>query len=115
MAVVKGLLPTTGPSYTIGPTKKKINVTWRTSSFPAATNEHGRDSTARNVYSSSPTSSTSKVEESGRNGIVKVDCMISGGGPAGLLSAIMMAQKFPEVSTLVVFKRVIFGLCYSAW
>ena len=30
--------------------------------------------------------------------IVPTDAIICGGGPAGLLSAIMLAQKFPDVS-----------------
>ena len=49
-----------------------------------------------NDASSYPNQSTDGSNDEDQ--ISNADCLICGGGPAGLLSAIMMAKKFPDVS-----------------
>jgi hypothetical protein len=52
------------------------------------------------LHLSKPTGGTLEASktEAVTDEIVSTDALICGGGPAGLLSAIMLAQKFPDVS-----------------
>ena len=43
----------------------------------------------------------------------KVDSIVCGGGPAGLLSAIMLAQQFPDVRVLVCERFLSLFCCFT--
>jgi hypothetical protein len=57
----------------------------------------GRISTGRPHFRSAPTDVIELTKEIIPRDSVATDAIICGGGPAGLLTAIMLAQKFPEV------------------
>ena len=45
---------------------------------------------------------TKEVTVDAADGKVQKDAIVCGAGPAGLLSAIMLAQKFPEVRNVIL-------------
>lgn len=69
-------------------------------------NVDGRVSAAARHLRSAPTDVVQVTEEVIPS-VVTTDAIICGGGPAGLLSAIMLAQKFPEVRVNDVSQEVI--------